>query len=279
MFECSLIQGEIFRKVIGSISELVKDGNFQCNSDGISLQGMDSSHVSLVSLQLRKDGFDTYRNDRDLTMGINIENLSKILKCMGSKDKLSIRSEDESDFALFVFESENEKRLSNFELKLMEIDSEQLGIPETEYKAIIKLPSFEFQRICKDLSQIGDSVTISVNKEGIKFSVSGDIGNGDMTLRQDDNNNNTTKGEINSDSKETEDNNNNNNSNIMIELEEPVSQTFALRYLNSFTKATPLSKTVTLSLGPDVPLVTEYKMNDLGFVRYYLAPKIDDEEE
>jgi len=48
--------------------------------------------------------------------------------------------------------------------------------------------------------------------------------------------------------------------------------------LNNFTKATALSKTVTLSLGPDVPLVTEYKMDNLGSVRYYLAPKIDDEE-
>ena len=46
----------------------------------------------------------------------------------------------------------------------------------------------------------------------------------------------------------------------IIELEEPVSLTFALRYLNLFTKATPLSSTVTLSISPDVPLVTEYKV-------------------
>lgn len=45
----------------------------------------------------------------------------------------------------------------------------------------------------------------------------------------------------------------------MIELQEPVTQTFALRYLNFFTKATPLSGQVTLSLSSDVPLVTEYK--------------------
>ena len=34
----------------------------------------------------------------------------------------------------------------------------------------------------------------------------------------------------------------------MIDLQEPVSLTFALRYLNSFCKATPLSSTVILSL-------------------------------
>lgn len=52
--------------------------------------------------------------------------------------------------------------------------------------------------------------------------------------------------------------------------------TFAMRYLNLFTKATPLSSSVTLSMSPDVPLVTEYKISEMGYIRYYLAPKIDD---
>jgi proliferating cell nuclear antigen len=31
----------------------------------------------------------------------------------------------------------------------MDIDSEQLGIPDTEYAATVKMPSAEFQRICR----------------------------------------------------------------------------------------------------------------------------------
>jgi len=49
------------------------------------------------------------------------------------------------------------------------------------------------------------------------------------------------------------------------------------RYLNSFTKATPLGPTVSLSMSPDVPVVVEYPIEGNGYVRYYLAPKIDDE--
>lgn len=65
-----------------------------------------------------------------------------------------------------------------------------------------------------------------------------------------------------------------------IELQEPVSLTFALRYLNSFAKATPLSPTVVLSLSKDLPIVVEYAIDsDIGHVRFYLAPKIDDEME
>lgn len=50
-----------------------------------------------------------------------------------------------------------EDRVSDFELKLMDIDSEHLGIPDTDYAANITMPASEYQRICKDLSSIGDT--------------------------------------------------------------------------------------------------------------------------
>merc|ERR1712167_533324 len=158
------------------------------------------------------------------------------------------------------FENQSQDRISDFELKLMDIDSEHLGIPDTDYKAQIKMPANEFQRICRDLAILGDTVTIAIGKEGVKFSVSGEMGSGNMTLRP-----NTSV-----ETKEED--------QIPVDFEEPVSLNFALRYLNFFTKATPLSSTVTLSLSKDVPLVVEYRMSeDLGHLRFYLAPKIEDE--
>merc|ERR1712167_351478 len=159
------------------------------------------------------------------------------------------------------FENQSQDRISDFELKLMDIDSEHLGIPDTDYKAQIKMPANEFQRICRDLAILGDTVTIAIGKEGVKFSVSGEMGSGNMTPRP-----NTSV-----DTKEED--------QISVDFEEPVSLNFALRYLNFFTKATPLSSTVTLSLSKDVPLVVEYRIQEYGHVRYYLAPKIDDEDE
>ena len=41
---------------------------------------------------------------------------------------------------------------------------------------------------------------------------------------------------------------------VTIEMQEACTLTFALRYLNFFTKATPLSGQVSLSMSSDVPL-------------------------
>lgn len=41
---------------------------------------------------------------------------------------------------------------------------------------------------------------------------------------------------------------------VIIEMNQAVTLTFALRYLNYFTKASPISSQVTLSMSADVPL-------------------------
>ncbi|GKB54227.1 phospholipase-like protein, partial [Tanacetum coccineum] len=52
----------------------------------------------------------------------------------------------------------------------------------------------------------------------------------------------------------------------IIEMNEPVSLTFALRYMNSFTKANPLSSTVTITLSSELPVVVEYKIAEMGYI-------------
>jgi len=288
---------------VSALSDLVEQGNFMVDSNMISFQGMDSSHVSLVSLELTESGFEGYRCDNDQCLGLQFSALNKILKCMTNKDALSIQARDDGDVISFIFESQDQKRYSNFELKLNDIDQEQLGIPDTDYATTIKMPSTEFQRICRDLAAIGDTVTISATKDGVKFSVNGDIGSGDMTIKglinapkqkkkdvvkkeddpdatqmeedddedMNDENNDIPTGNI-------DDDEDNVDEQVLISLEETVQQTFSLRYLNNFTKATGLAQSVTLRMGPEVPLEVEYKINDFGSLRYYLAPKIDDDE-
>ncbi|XP_032805831.1 proliferating cell nuclear antigen [Petromyzon marinus] len=259
MFEARILQGNILKKVLEALKDLITEACWDISSTGVSLQSMDSSHVSLVQLTMRSDGFDTYRCDRNLAMGINLTSMSKILKCAGNDDMITLRAEDNADILTLVFEAQNHEKVSDYEMKLMDLDVEQLGIPEQDYSAVVKMPSGEFSRICRDLSQIGDSVVICCTKDGVKFSASGELGTGNIKLSQ-------TSGA----DKEEE--------AVTIEMSEAVQLTFALRYLNFFTKATPLSPTVTLRMSADVPLVVEYGIADMGHIKYYLAPKIEDEE-
>ena len=99
------MQGSLLKKVLESIKDLVNDANFDCSATGFSLQAMDSSHVALVALLLRAEGFEHYRCDRNISMGMNLNNMSKMLKCAGNDDIITIKADDGSDTVTFMFES------------------------------------------------------------------------------------------------------------------------------------------------------------------------------
>jgi len=258
MFEAKIKSAAVLKKIVEALKELVNEAKFECTSSGISLQAMDQAHVSLVAMLLRAEGFEDYRCDRNISLGLSLETMSKVLKCAGNDDSVTIRAADDGDNIHFVFESKN--KVSNFELKQMHIDAESLGIPETEYKAVVKMPAVEFQKTCANLTTWGDAVAVSASKEGVSFSVSGELGKGNVNIKQG----------AAADAEEGE--------ATTIELNEPVNLTFALRKLCAFTRATALSTCVSLSLSDDVPLAVEYTISELGYIRYYLAPKIEDDK-
>lgn len=74
--------------------------------------------------------------------------MSKTLKCAVSEDIITVRAEDNADILAPVFEAPNQEKLSEYAMKVVDLDVEQPGIPEQEYSHVIKMPSSEFARIC-----------------------------------------------------------------------------------------------------------------------------------
>ena len=237
---------------------MVKDCNVDCSESGIAIQAMDNNHIALVSLLLGEDGFSEYRCDRNITLGIHIESLQKVLRCANIEDVLTLRADDNASNLSVTFEEKTQDRISEFKMKLMDINQEHLTIPESEYHVSITMPTMDFQKICRNFANIGDSLNISATKEGVRFSASGDLGDGSVNVKPYN------------DLEKKED-------SVTINIEEPVSSSFNTKYLLDICKASGLSQTISLQLAKDIPLEIEFKLPN-GYLRYYLAPKISDQE-
>jgi len=256
--EAHLPRANLLKKVVDGMKDLCKDVNFDCSEKGLQVQSMDSSHVALVSLLLRESAFAEFKCDRPTSLGMNVDSLGKILKMCGPTDSLKLRWQNDADTVSFQCESGADDRISEFELKLMQIESEHMEIPEQHYKVVAKMPSGEFQKICRDLKEFGETMQMKASKEGITFSVQGDLGAGNVLLKPRE-------------AEKVED-------KVTLTVHEPVTATFALRYLVNFAKAAPLCGTVEIGLGPDAPLLVKYSLEsaDNGHLQFYLAPKIDE---
>lgn len=67
---------------------------------------MDNSHVALVSLELTNDAFEEgYRCDRDMSLGMNLTSLHKILKTASGDDELLIQANEDQDSLTLKFQN------------------------------------------------------------------------------------------------------------------------------------------------------------------------------
>lgn len=244
------LKSVIFKIIVDAVSEIVDTVVMDFGEKGVTMQAMDASHVSLCVLQLNNEGFNEYTCDSPKNIGVSLANMSKIFKCTSSEDDLEIQVKDTDKMQLHF---KGPARSSEFEMRLMEIDSEYLQIPEVDYDCVVTMPSSEFQKMVKDVAVMGDTCSIEVNKEGMTFSADGDIGQARFQPVDND--------------------------AIDIELTNVTRCKFANKYLQMFTKASPLCKKVILRMSADNPMCIEYEIPGLGVLKYYLAPKIEDDDD
>jgi proliferating cell nuclear antigen len=139
-------------------------------------------------------------------------------------------------------------------MKLMDIDSEHLEIPEVAYACSVTLPSSEFSRLMKDMANFGSTVTLHVKEDVFIVETTGDMGLATVTVKQDKVSKQPTEIECSSETK----------------------MRFPLNYLVIFTKAQNISEQVSLYLSDGIPIHVSYDMGDKGTIGYHLAPKLDE---
>ena len=257
MFEARFVNAILLKRILDAIKDLVQDVNLLCTEDGIELQSMDSSHVALVNFTILAEACSVYRCSETLTLGINVANLTKIVKCAESDDSVVLRQSKDQSKLEITFESKSGSRKHEFVMNLMDIDSEHLSIPDLEYTCSITMPSAEFSRLVRDGATFGETVVLAVEEGLVTAESRGDVGKTTITEKQDK----TSK----SAALWTD-----------IVCSKPTSMMFALKYLVAFTKAQHISDSVNLYMIEGSPLYVSYDMGDKGSVGFYLAPKQDE---
>ena len=66
---------------------------------------MDTSHVALVSLNLSCEGFESYRCDTNMVLGLNIANLVKVMKLAGGDDAITLQADQDPSTLKLTFEN------------------------------------------------------------------------------------------------------------------------------------------------------------------------------
>lgn len=237
------IQACAFKSLLEVLKDIINDVNVCFDSSGVKIIAFDVARVTLVHMFMAAENFEEYTCNKELFVGINVSNMFKLLKSITNNDVLSMEVNDEC--LNIMLTNDSKKSTSKFSIKLLDLNEDILDIPELDMPFSTQVPSLDFQKIVRDMINIGNDVTITRTKNKIEFDCKGDFASKTTTMEQTE--------EIGDDVQ--------------------ISGIFSLKYLSMFTKATILCPTVQiLQNDDDSPVIFKYTIANLGELRFYLAP-------
>lgn len=120
------------------------------SSSGIELQAMDSSHVVLSRLELNLGFFEFYRCTTNISLGINVRELLKILSCSEQNDALTLEAAENVDFVNVVLSAGEDE--TEFDLKLVNANDDSLEIPVMVDSLLINEIFVLLFKLCFDIA-------------------------------------------------------------------------------------------------------------------------------
>tara|TARA_B110001454_G_C12703274_1_gene427479 strand:+ start:1247 stop:2059 length:813 start_codon:yes stop_codon:yes gene_type:complete len=256
-----------FACILRYLKNISSDIEILINKDRLYTQGMDTSHVSLFELNLKNTWFNLYSVDEDIRIGINCELIFKILNSLNDSEIIEILYDlDDGDYLyIILYTPEGERGIrKEFKIPLMNIDSEILSVPDTDYTVDLQMVSSEFSTLIDELKMFGDILEVNCSDD-IKLVGKGDMGEMKALIKEDD--------------------------IIMYAIEEDATLhvQYPMSYIYQMTMFSKVNKKVNIHFSENLPMKIQYDMDDMldedeenedyeaaNFIRFFLAPKIED---
>ncbi|MDE1825674.1 MAG: proliferating cell nuclear antigen (pcna) [Candidatus Micrarchaeota archaeon] len=246
MFELKIDNAKYWRDCVEAIVNLVDEGSFNIAKDGITLKAMDPSGISMVSFFMPSKAFGKFNVEKPASIGLNLDNLSKVLSRTRDNEELSIK-EHEGKLSLEFIGTGSRRR---YRLPLIDVRKNVEKEPNVDFDVSAEVLGEPLKDVIKDASLISSYIAFKAAKEQMMISARGDSGELEETHEVDGNIIRKLSAKANADA------------------------VFNLEYLENIIKACPVGSQISLSLKSNEPLKLSYNIGD-AVLTYYLAPYME----
>jgi proliferating cell nuclear antigen len=235
------------RAVFEAIKPIVDEAVFTANSEGITFRAMDASHVSLLDISWKRDGFIDYECNEEVTFGVRIDELLKLLRRIEKDTQVEISIAD-GEMQLTASEG---KRTRNYKLRLLDASKSETPVPKLSFNTRVTMLYDALVNALKDIDVISSVVEMYTNESMIKFYGKGDAGDAEVVYWKDEN----TSIEMLNEAKESK-------------------SAYSLEYLLQMLNAVDADN-VILEYSSKMPLRLQFLLPFRCDMQYYLAPRAE----
>jgi proliferating cell nuclear antigen PCNA len=249
VFKAVLSDSNLFRDSISTIGELIDEGIFKVDKNGLSLIAADRAMVAVIDFKLPATIFEKFDVDKEQSIAVNMTNLVSVLKRVAPNEKLELNLKD-NKLEIIMKNSSTRK----FTVPLLDIAQEEIPpINQLEFNAKVKIKADILKNGIDDADIVSDSIVFEATKEKLNISASGDISSTELTLE---------KG---------------NDALLDLSVTGDVKARYPLDYLKKMIKAAKLANDINLRWSKDYPLRMDFSSVDKVSLGFVLAPRVSEE--
>lgn len=253
-----------FASVFRMLPNISNEVNLHFQENELYFQGMDQAHVCIYEMKIAADWFNEYDVSERKVIGINVEMVGKVLNCRSANQHLAIVfNESKPDELEFQFTNgAKEDPNKYFTIRLYSYDTEWLDLTTGEYQADIRMDASQFSGLVEQMVSFGALIMIECTEEMLEFA-GGDTNTG--TVRVPIKIEDLTE--------------------YMIEEAGHVKMSFAAKYVKNISLFSKVFKDIWLHVDIGKPMNFHYSFNEedadatTNYLKFYLAPKLSDDEE
>ncbi len=227
------------------ISELVNEVNLKFYKDRVELVAMDPANVAMVLFKLLGSAFSEYNIEKEKVIGVNLSNLTQILKRVKPTDVLTLELDEARNRLVVILRGNNTK---NFELALLDIEEKEQKIPNLKFAAKVESNTLMFNEAIEDMDVIADSLSFQAMGDKFVIQSEGHLSSGKVEISADED-------------------------TVVALTGNAVTSRYSVEYLKKIIKGSKLANVVSLEFGQDYPLKAEYKVLDKLVLQFVLAPR------
>jgi proliferating cell nuclear antigen len=162
----------LFRNLIGAISSLIEEADFNATPEGIKLRSMDPSHIAMVDFEWPKAAFDTYECNTPTKLRLSVSNLLKLLKRTRSDESVEIVYDDANKKLNITLK---DKIVRKFITPTLDPSTEEVPTPKVPFNARVKITAVSLRDIIDDAQSISDNVKLEVSPEKFIVRATGEL--------------------------------------------------------------------------------------------------------
>ena len=253
-FTLKLENSRILKGIVETLASIIDETEFRVTPKEFTISAMDPSRICLLKLTIKKDNFDDYKCSKDSKVGLNLDDLDKILKRCAANDAVEIDFNEKDQKIKIKMQREGTSRTRTFSLALLDIDIEEIpmeNLLNIEYssKWVID-PEFLVEAI-KDAEIYSEILNMkSIEDQGLVFSSTGQIGEMNYELELDE--------------------------LIETDIAGTSSGAYSLTFLKAILKISSITEKLEISLKTDHPLKMMFNLLEGGELFYFLAPRVEE---